>query len=136
MTAIGVWFHSLDTDRYLYLLRNDPKHPGTWALPGGKSLTGETLMKTMIRECQEEIGLWPTCLDLVPIEQFTNPHTGFVYHTFYAPIAGEFHPCLNHEHIGFAWIRSGHWPRPLHPGLWSTVNFSEIQKKISALHTQ
>jgi 8-oxo-dGTP pyrophosphatase MutT (NUDIX family) len=40
LTAVGVWFRSRDTGRYLYLLRNDIKHPGTWALPGGKLESG------------------------------------------------------------------------------------------------
>ena len=34
--AVGVWFYSTTTDRYLYLLRNDAKNPGCWGLPGGK----------------------------------------------------------------------------------------------------
>lgn len=133
VTAVGVWFYSVATDRYLYLLRNDAKHPGVWALPGGKSQHNESLMDTMIRECREELGTWPQCLDIVPLEQFTNDNTGFVYHTFYVPVAAEFQPSLNHEHLGYAWIKSQSWPKPLHPGLWNTVNLHEIQEKISTV---
>ena len=52
-SAVGVWFYSVDTQRYLYLMRNDPKHPGAWGLPGGKIESGETLRDAMIRECHE-----------------------------------------------------------------------------------
>ena len=44
--------------------------------------------------------------------------------------AEEFVPVLNDEHLGYAWIDSGTWPRPMHPGLWSTVNMEAVQDKI------
>ena len=59
LKAVGVWFRSRDTGRYLYLLRNDVKHPGAWGLPGGKIETGETLLGGMERECIEELGFFP-----------------------------------------------------------------------------
>jgi len=36
VTAAGVWFYSQTTNRYLYLLRNDPKNTECWSLPGGQ----------------------------------------------------------------------------------------------------
>ena len=60
--AVGVWFRSADTGRYLYLLRNDAKHPGSWGLPGGKVESGETLLGGMERECVEELGSFPDYL--------------------------------------------------------------------------
>ena len=42
-------------------------------------------------------------------------------------------PVLNDEHIGWAWITSGTWPRPMHPGLWSTVNLQSIQTKLASI---
>ena len=65
--AVGVWFLARDTGRYLYLLRNDPKHPGTWGLPGGKVEPGETLLGSMERECQEELGHFPEYERLIPL---------------------------------------------------------------------
>jgi len=47
----------------------------------------------------------------------------------------EFRPRLNYEHIGYAWIDSGTWPKPMHPGLWSTVNFEAVQSKISTIES-
>ena len=55
--AVGVWFRSAETGRYLYLLRNDVKHPGTWGLPGGKVESGEAIEMALAREFREELGV-------------------------------------------------------------------------------
>lgn len=130
LTAVGVWFRSRDTGRYLYLLRNDIKHPGTWALPGGKLEAGETLLGGMERECIEELGSFPTYQRLIPLEKFTSSDGGFEYHTWVCVVASEFVPRLNHEHLGYAWIDAGTWPKPMHPGLWNTINLQAVQDKI------
>lgn len=130
LKAVGVWFRSLDTGRYLYLLRNDAKHPGAWGLPGGKLEGTETLLGGMERECIEELGSFPTYLRLIPLEKFTAPDGVFEYHTWVCVVQSEFTPRLNHEHLGYAWIDAGTFPRPMHPGLWNTVNIDAVQKKI------
>jgi 8-oxo-dGTP pyrophosphatase MutT (NUDIX family) len=130
LKAVGVWFRSLDTGRYLYLLRNDAKHPGAWGLPGGKLEGNETLLGGMERECIEELGSFPTYLRLIPLEKFTAPDGVFEYHTWVCIVQSEFTPRLNHEHLGYAWIDAGIFPRPMHPGLWNTVNIDAVQKKI------
>ena len=133
INAVGIWFYSFNTKRYLYLLRNDPKHPNTWGLPGGKVEKEESLIDTIHRECCEELGSMPTYIKLVPLEKFTTSDENFSYHTFFCCVTTEFAPTLNEEHLGYAWIDSMHWPKPLHPGLWSTVNFEVIQNKIGVL---
>ena len=135
MNSVGVWFYSLDTRRYLYLLRNDSRNPETWGLPGGKAESGETLLAAMQRECEEEIGMFPEYVRLVPLEQFTSVDGAFTYHTFFCCVATEFRPVLNHEHLGYAWIDSLTWPKPMHPGLWNTVNFDAIKSKIETIKT-
>lgn len=132
-SAVGVWFYCISTQRYLYLMRNDPKHPGVWGLPGGKIESGETLHDAMRRECQEELGFVPAHLKLLPLEKFTTADGGFCYHTFYCSVAEEFIPRLNDEHIGYAWINRGTWPKPMHPGLWSTVNFDAVRCKMQTI---
>ena len=131
--AVGVWFYSISTDRYLYLLRNDVKNPGCWGLPGGKVDAGENLQEALTRECTEEIGIWPEAVKLVPIEKFTSIDNKFSYHTFFCLVENEFVPILNNEHYGYSWIKSGVWPKPLHPGLWTTINFKEILDKIDGI---
>jgi 8-oxo-dGTP pyrophosphatase MutT (NUDIX family) len=134
--AVGVWFYAINTQRYLYLMRNDPKHPGAWGLPGGKIEAGETLLDAMNRECREEIGFVPEYFRMIPLEKFTTADAGFEYHTFFCIVDNEFQPTLNDEHIGYAWIDSGTWPRPMHPGLWSTVNFEAVREKIYTIEHQ
>lgn len=130
VNAVGVWFYSINTHRYLYLMRNDPRHPDTWGLPGGKIESGESIMDAIVRECQEELGFMPEYLKLAPLEKFTTVDSGFSYHTFFCSVSKEFQPRLNDEHVGWAWINSGTWPKPMHPGLWSTVNFDAVRNKI------
>lgn len=133
LAAVGVWFYSQSTDRYLYLMRDDPKHPGAWGLPGGKCEPGESLMDAIRRECEEEIGFFPEYLKLVPLEKFTSADEKFAYHTFFVCVGQEFVPMLNNEHLGYAWIDSLAWPKPMHPGLWNTVNFDAVKQKIEVL---
>lgn len=131
--AVGVWFLSRSTGSYLYLLRNDPKHPSTWGLPGGKIESGETLLGGMERECVEELGSFPAYTRLVPLEKFTSADGVFEYNTWVCVVEQEFVPVLNDEHIGYAWIQVGTWPKPMHPGLWSTVNIDAVQEKLNAV---
>jgi 8-oxo-dGTP pyrophosphatase MutT (NUDIX family) len=135
VNAVGVWFYSISTDCYLYLLRNDPKYPDTWGLPGGKVDEGENFLDALQRECIEELGYMPEYIKLVPLEKFTSTDSGFVYGTFWCCTANEFIPILNHEHVGYAWIKSGQWPRPMHPGLWNTVNIDCVQDKLRLLQS-
>lgn len=131
--AVGVWFYSVSTKRYLYLMRGDDKHRGMWSLPGGKQEDNETLLESLTRECQEEIGMWPECIQLIPLEKFTTNNNFFTYHTFFAAITDEFMINLNNEHIGYSWINAGTIPKPLHPGLFSTLGHTEIKHKIKKL---
>ena len=135
MAAVGIWFYSFNTDRYLYLMRNDSKHPNTWGLPGGKCEAGETLMDTIERECQEELGSFPDYIRLIPLDHFTSADEVFCYHTFFCCVANEFQPKLNDEHLGYAWIDSKTYPKPMHPGLWTTVNFEIVKEKIETIKT-
>ena len=116
-------------------MRNDPKHPGAWGLPGGRVESGETLIDAITRECQEELGRMPAYSRMMPLEKFTTADSGFEYHTFFCIVTEEFQPDLNHEHSGYAWLDLGTWPRPMHPGLWSTVNFEAVQNKISTIES-
>lgn len=127
--SAGIFFYSKSTKRYLYLFRTDNKN---WSLPGGKIRKAETLFDGLARECQEEIGWFPKDLKLVPIQMFTNK--AFTYHTFFCAINDEFVPILNNEHCGYAWVAEGDYPKPLHPGLFSTINFDVVKDKLAALN--
>ena len=129
--SAGVFFYSNKTQRFLYLLRTDSKSPGNWGIPGGKIENGETLFEGIARECEEEIGMFPSNAKLVPIQKFIN--NSFTYHTFFCEVIDEFVPVLNDEHCGYAWVGGNQYPKPLHPGLFSTVNFDVVQEKLNSL---
>ena len=114
-------------------MRNDPKHPYTWGLPGGKCEATETLITTIYRECSEELGSMPEYIKLAPLEKFTSVDNKFCYHTFFCLVKDEFVPILNEEHLGYSWIDNKVWPKPLHPGLWSTVNMHDLIQKMETL---
>ena len=128
--SAGIFFYSKSTDRSLYLLRNESKNP-TWSIPGGKIEKNETLLDGLKRECQEEIKYWNDDLKLVPIQKFVN--NTFAYHTFFCEVSEEFSPVLNDEHSGYAWVGSDKYPKPLHPGLYSTINIDNVVEKLSTL---
>lgn len=128
--AAGVFFYSKSTGRYLYLLRSDHRSP-TWSIPGGGIEKDETLFDGIARECDEEMSYDILDHKLIPIQKFVN--NNFTYHTFFCEVEDEFIPLLNDEHVGYAWVRSGLYPKPLHPGLFSTVNIDIVLEKLNSL---
>lgn len=129
--SAGIFFYSSKTNRFLYLLRTDNKNPGNWGIPGGKIEENESILEGIERECREEIDFWPEKPKLIPIQKFVNK--SFVYHTFFCEVDDEFIPVLNYEHCGYAWVGDNQYPKPLHPGLFSTINFDIVQEKLSLL---
>lgn len=127
--SAGVFFYSKNTNRFLYLLRNDKQI--CWGIPGGKIEPNETLLIGLERECAEEIDYWPDDAKLVPIQKFVNHN--FTYTTFFCQIEKEFIPKLNEEHVGYAWTTIGNHPKPLHPGLFNLINFDIVQEKLNYL---
>ncbi len=126
--SAGIFFYCSKTSRYLYLLRSESFN---WSIVGGKIHRDETLLEGLRRESLEEIGLFFDEWKLVPIQKFEN-NGGFVYHTFYCKVEEEFIPQLNEEHLGYAWV-SKTYPKPLHPGLFSTINIDIIVEKLELL---
>ena len=102
-----------------------------WGVPGGKINSNETLLEGLERECLEEIGYFPKEAKLIPIQKFVN--NSFTYHTFFCSIEEEFVPVLNCEHVGYAWIGDNQHPKPMHPGLFSTVNIDIVKEKLQTL---
>lgn len=126
----GALIYCTTTKRYLFLLRNGAGYSNTWALPGGKINHGETVSQGLMREIREELGGIIYGAKLYPIEKFTSDNQNFIYHTFLIPIAEEFIPILNKEHKGYAWCAVEDYPKPLHPGVWRTINFNEVINKL------
>lgn len=129
----GALIYSIRTQRYLFVLRNGSKFSNTWGLPGGKIEQGETVAEALAREIEEELGGVIRNSKLYPIEKFTSDNQKFVYHTFLIPVDDEFIPELNREHKGYAWCAVADHPKPLHPGVWRTINFGEVIAKLETL---
>ena len=133
--GVGTFIYATSTGRYLFLLRNSSKYAGTWGLAGGKIDTGEYLLTSLTRELEEELGVTIRDSKIIPIEKFTSDNGHFSYHTFLIPIAEEFTPILNEEHRGYCWVRLEDHPKPLHPGVWRTINFEAVASKIQTLES-
>lgn len=128
----GALIYSKNTQRYLFLLRNQKKHAGSWGLVGGSVEFGETPAAALQREIQEEIGDI-AYEKIIPLEKFTAETKNFEYHTYLITVDDEFVPKLNDEHRGFAWTGIADHPKPLHPGVWRTFSFSSIIEKIKTV---
>lgn len=130
----GALIYSKATQRYLFLLRNQKRHAGSWGLVGGGVDQGETPIEALYREIGEEIGQLK--IDkVIPLEKFTSETNNFEYHTYLILIDNEFIPQLNNEHRGYAWTELDDHPKPLHPGVWRTFNFKSIINKIKTVET-
>lgn len=130
----GALIYSKNTQRYLFLLRNQKRHAGSWGLAGGGVEEGESPSEALYREMREEIGL-DSIDKIIPLEKFTAENTNFEYHTYLVTVADEFTPKLNEEHRGYAWTNLEDHPKPLHPGVWRTFNFTSIIKKIKTVES-
>ena len=133
--GVGTFIYCINTHRYLFLLRNSSKYSGTWGLAGGKIEVGEQVKSSLYRELSEELGFDFTDTKVIPIEKFTSDNGNFSYHTFLIPVAEEFAPLLNEEHRGYCWVTLEDHPKPLHPGVWRTINFEAVVSKIKTLET-
>ena len=59
----------------------------------------------------------PSVEKIYPLGSFTSPDKKFVYTSFVVTVYQEFIPILNNESDGYAWVKLGNWPRPLHHGV-------------------
>ncbi len=125
----GALIYSLQTKRYLFLLRNQKRHAGSWGLVGGGVDLGESPIEALRREIVEEVGEI-AIQKIIPLEKFTAENTNFEYHTYLLTVEQEFVPQLNDEHRGYAWTSIDDHPKPLHPGVWRTFSFKSVIDKI------
>ena len=131
--SVGALFLSKSTGRYMFVLRNGARYNSMWAFVGGKVEKNETEYSALQREIQEEIGFMPLVLKTIPVEKFTNSKNNFTYSTYVCVVEEEFIPKLNNEHKGYAWSKLDSWPKPLHPGVFTTFQISEIVNKIKTI---
>ncbi len=130
----GGLFFARDTQRFLFLLRNQGKTAGTWGIVGGKKEdTDLTAYSALEREIQEEIGVAPKIKKTIPLELFTSEDQRFFFNTYILIVDKEFIPTLNEEHVGYAWCNLNQWPKPLHQGVKRSLSNKTNRPKIELL---
>jgi 8-oxo-dGTP pyrophosphatase MutT (NUDIX family) len=128
--AAGALFLSIKTKRFLFLMRADDTYTNTWATVGGKTEPGESVIESLGREIQEEIGFLPIVRKTIPVDLFISNDEKFEFHTFVCLVDNEFIPKLNDEHKGYAWSGIDSYPKPLHPALYNALQLPELRSKI------
>jgi 8-oxo-dGTP pyrophosphatase MutT (NUDIX family) len=130
----GGLFVARDTNRFLFLLRNQGKTAGSWGIVGGKKEeTDSTVYAALMREVQEEVGKTPTIKKSIPLELFTSEDQRFQFNTYVLVVEKEFIPTLNSEHVGYAWCDLNQWPKPLHQGVKRSLSNRTNRTKIELL---
>jgi ADP-ribose pyrophosphatase YjhB (NUDIX family) len=131
--AAGALFLSTQTKRFLFLMRADDTYTDTWATVGGRAELGETVIESLSREIQEEIGFLPIVRKTIPVDLFVSNDENFEFHTFICLVDREFIPNLNSEHKGYAWSGIDNHPKPLHPALYNALKSNELKTKIQSV---
>jgi 8-oxo-dGTP pyrophosphatase MutT (NUDIX family) len=130
----GGLFLAEDTRRFLLLMRTHEKTAGTWGLVGGKKEpTDTTVVDSLFREIQEEVGATPKIKKIIPLELFISNDNNFQYSTYVLIVEKEFIPTLNFEHSGYSWCNYDCWPKPLHQGVKNSLNNKVVKAKLEVL---
>src|SRR5690606_14040263 len=107
-------------------------HGGTWAIPGGARMEGETAVAAALREAAEEAAV-PA--DLVTVgDRHVLDHGSWSYTTVVATTAEGFdaHP-TDAESLALAWVPLGDVPgRPLHPAFAGAL--PELRVLVAAIY--
>jgi len=132
ITCSGGLFLSKESQRFLFLLRDQGRTAGTWGLVGGKQEPEDaTAYQALEREISEEVGKTPPIRKVIPLELYTSEDQNFYFNTYVLLVDKEFIPILNNEHVGYAWCDLNNWPKPLHQGvkrsLTSRINKTKIE---------
>jgi len=130
----GAMFFARQTKRFFFLQKADGKFENCWVLVGGTHEHGESTYQGLIREIQEEIGTAVQIEKTIPLERYKSGDDRFEYSTFICVVSEEFIPKLSVEHYGYAWVDYQRWPKPLHPGLKSSLNNKINLAKLDTLY--
>ena len=114
-------------------MRADDTYTDTWATVGGRAELGETVIESLSREIQEEIGFLPIVRKTIPVDLFVSNDGKFEFHMFICLVDKEFIPNLNSEHKGYAWSGIDSFPKPLHPALYNALKNNELKNKIQSV---
>lgn len=123
----GILILCPSTRRLLLGLRSSGgNEPHTWCNFGGGMQTGETPLKTAIRENLEESEIYPFKIIESPLYINQKPD-GYRYYTYIGLVNGEVKPAINHEHDDYNWFRLSELANiPLHSEFSKEIHKPEI----------
>jgi mutator protein MutT len=134
--AAGGCIIAKDTKRILLQQRSSKSsYPRYWGFWGGKVEASENVSQALLRELREEVNLdiQKKVEKIYPLDQYHARDNTFSYYTFVIIVDTEFLPNLNSESGGYAWIDSGHFPKPMHPGTRDTLFKKNKLKQIKSI---
>lgn len=133
--AVGALFLSTETGRMMLNLRSSTvTYSNNWGFVGGKIEKNESPLAALKREIHEELGdSIPHIEDIIPFDIFCTKNEKFKYYSFVIIVKEEFIPILNDESSGYAWVKIGQWPKPLHPGAKNTLYNNNILTDFTTL---
>ena len=133
----GALFVSSKTGQALFSLRAPYKtHRLTWSLWGGMVEGDEYPNETVKRECVEEMGFLPNITHMYPFDVYESRDKAFRYYTFVCVVDEEFAPQLNQEAVGYAWVKAGIWPKPMHEGARKTLCTAKGEERLDLILRQ
>jgi ADP-ribose pyrophosphatase YjhB (NUDIX family) len=136
-SGVGALIISSSTERTLFNLRAPDKSYGLcWSLWGGMIEEGESPKVALLREFSEEMGFVPDLKKLYPFDIYESKDKMFRYYTFIAIVQDEFMPNINHEAVGYSWIKAGIWPKPMHTGARKSLCNTKAEEKIKIILDQ
>jgi 8-oxo-dGTP pyrophosphatase MutT (NUDIX family) len=129
----GAFVYSKSTRRFLFLLRQGNQRWGYhWGIVGGKKELDETPIQTLEREALEEIGI-KFKLNPIPLDHYVSEDGNFAFYTYVYIVEQEFIPNLNEEHCGYCWVPIEKFPRPMHPGVYSSLKEEDTVDRLSKI---
>ena len=136
--AAGALFISSSTHRVLLQMRASWKssHRSEWSLFGGMSKDGETPSDAFIRECTEEMGMFPETSKIYPFDIYESRDKNFRYYTFICIVEEEFQVTINDESLGYGWFDFGVWPKPMHIGARNSLCSKKSQALLDIIISQ
>lgn len=130
-SGVGCLFLCPKTQTVMLNFRSGTKsHKHTWGLWGGMREADECPKDTLFRELNEEMGFVPNISKVYPFDIYESTDKKFRYYSFVCVVDDEFVPVLNRESDGFAWVKLGVWPMPLHTGVKCSFNNKNSLEKL------
>ena len=133
LTSHGMFVYAKQTNRFLFLLRQGRQRWAYhWGILGGKQELGESPLETLVREAQEEAEVLIDAVP-IPIDHYVSNDGNFSFYTYLHVVEQEFVPILNNEHCGYCWVPLEKFPRPLHPGVFSSIREEETIDRLNKI---